>query len=270
MRKLCLLVARISRYVCIMKRTCMTLTALVILSACASTEQPARVQYGQPEQVEPQPVYHSPSPKPRTYGQLRKQDYPSLKPESHGQQEEGAPGDETRGEKIRDAGGAIANAASSPLKDLNIIQPKAPKTLANLGYIYQMSTRPTCAQIARELYVLDNALQEPDADEEVIAQSRSEERKELASETTLDAISDTASSIIPFSGVVKTATGARAAEKRYNKQFDDGRRRRAFLRGYALGIGCPAPISPRTLSAPTRLPPNVTRGKDSYTPDRRH
>lgn len=243
-----------------MKRVIFATIPLAFLAACVSQEQPARVTYGQPEQTEPGQTYAVPSPKPRTYGQLRKQDYPSLKPDAYrpGIPLE-RPEDETRSEKIRDAGGAVANAAASPLKDLNIIRPKAPETLANMGYIYEMDTRPTCSQIARELYVLDKALQEPDADEEAIALTREQERKELAGETTLDAISDTASSIIPFSGVVRTASGARAAQKRYNAQFDKGRRRRAFLRGYALAIGCPAPISPRTLTAPKVLPPNVTR-----------
>lgn len=243
------------------------LFSLLVVAACTMQKQPPQVRYGQPEQAKPSQYHTYPSPKPRTNGQLRKQNYPSLKPDPYDTYTHpGAPVDETRSEKLRDASGALANAATSPLKDLNIIHPKAPETLANLGYIYQLSTRPTCAQIARELYVLDQALQEPDADDEIIAQTKAQKRKKLASETTLDAISDTASSLIPFSGVVKTASGARAAEKRYNEQFDHGRRRRAFLKGYALGIGCPPPISPRTLTGPLpiKLPPDEETRNEPY------
>ncbi|MCF6293877.1 MAG: hypothetical protein L3J04_10840, partial [Robiginitomaculum sp.] len=162
--------------------------------------------------------------------------------------------DKTRRQKAQTAGTSLATAATAPLDDFNFRRPVAPQALEDLAYIYQASPRPSCAAIARELYILKGALNELDADDEVIELSKRQKRADLASDTTLDVVRSTSSGLIPFSGIIRAASGANAARKRYDQQFGDGRRRQAFLKGYALGIGCLPPVSPKVLQGPKPKP----------------
>ncbi|MBL4618023.1 MAG: hypothetical protein JKY46_10020 [Robiginitomaculum sp.] len=210
-------------------RITVCLTLLVFfLGACANSKKAADVHYGTPVQV-------SPSLKPNYQPQIGQR--PINK-------------DTTNRQKARTAGTSLATAATAPLDDFNLRRPIAPQALEDLGYIYQASPRPSCAAIARELYILKGALNELDADDEVVELTKRQKRTELASDTTLDVVRSTSSGLIPFSGIIRAASGANAAKRRYNQQFGDGRRRQAFLKGYALGIGCLPPVSPKVLQGP--------------------
>jgi len=215
--------------------------SLAIMS-CATNEQTVDIRYGTATQV-------SPSLKPHYRYASRGKSSPK---DSHLQ-------------KAGTAGTSLATAATAPLDDLNLRRPIAPKALEDLGYIYQARPRPSCANIQRELYVLQQALQELDADDEIIELTKRQQRAEKASKTTLDVVRSASSSIIPFSGVIRAASGANAAKKHYDKRFDEGRRRRAFLKGYALGIGCRPPISPKVLYGPPPEP-----DPEYNTPSRPH
>lgn len=210
-------------------RITICLTLLVFfLGACANSQKAADVHYGTP-------IQPSPSLKPGYKPQVRPQPINR---------------DRTGRQKARSAGTSLATAATAPLDDFNLRRPIAPQALEDLSYIYQASPRPSCATIARELYILKGALNELDADDEVIELSKRQKRTELASDTTLDVVRSTSSGLIPFSGIIRAASGANAARKRYDRQFGDGRRRQAFLKGYALGIGCLPPVSPKVLQGP--------------------
>ncbi|PHR93610.1 MAG: hypothetical protein COA69_02935 [Robiginitomaculum sp.] len=146
-----------------------------------------------------------------------------------------------------DTGKSLATAVTSPLDVLNIRKQEAPLYLQQGGYIYQASPRPSCRGIAQELSALNEAIGETDADDEAAKQTEGQQR----ADTTTDVVSSASASIIPFSGVVRVVSGAKAAQKKFDAYYDQGRRRRAFLKGYALGIGCPSPISPKVLMVPT-------------------
>ncbi len=201
------------------------------LVACATNDQRADVRFGTPTQVSP-----------------------SLKPERMPQKRYTPASDDSAIQKTKEASASLATAATAPLDDLNLRRPIPPRALEDLGYIYQARPRPSCAAIQRELYVLQQALQEPDADDEAIELSKRQKRAKQASKTTLEVVRSTTSSLIPFSGVVRAASGANAAKRHYDKKFDEGRRRRAFLKGYALGIGCRPPASPKVLYGPKPKP----------------
>jgi len=218
----------------------LALTAL--LGACATPDQQAEVRYGTP--VRPSP---------------------SLKPQIRRQTVEPAKNPNSRTQQIKGASVSLATAATAPLDDFNLRRPVAPEALEDILYIYEANPKPDCAAIARELYVLNTALNELDEDDVAIEKSKNQQRVDLASDTTLDVVRSTSSGLIPFSGVIRAATGARAAQQHYDSRYDRGRRRRAFLKGYALGIGCAAPVSPKTLIGPTPEPDEDYRSQDAST-----
>lgn len=152
------------------------------------------------------------------------------------------------GKAVKETGKGLPGAAASPLVDLNLKKPVPPDTLEKLGYVYTVKPGLNCAEIARQVAILDAALGEPDTD--VLAAEQIKQDSKAASSTALDMIGSVASSIIPLRPIVRTATGARKAKKHYNERFDNGRRRRAFLKGYGLAKGCPAPAAPLLTYAP--------------------
>ncbi len=167
------------------------------------------------------------------------------------------------GKAVARTGKGAPNALTRPLEDLNIKKPVPPETLENLGYVYEVNHRLSCAEIARQVAILDAALGEPDTD--VMAAEKIIEDNKTASTTALDVLGSVASSIIPLRPVVRTATGARKAKKHYNERFDNGRRRRAFLKGYGLARGCKPPAAPLLTSVPgwgkKEKPPHRKHGK---------
>jgi len=203
----------------------------ILLVSCATPDQPAQMRYGVPDQGSP-----------------------SLKPSR--QQPPLALQGTTRTQRLRGAGSSLATAVSAPLDDFNIRRPIAPLALEDMGYIYRAPPRHDCTGVSYQLRVLEIALNELDADDIAIEKSKNRQRAEMAGNTTLDAVRSVSSGLIPFSGVIRTASGAKAAREHYEEKFDHGRRRRAFLKGYALGIGCAPPVSPKTLIGP---PPSSQR-----------
>ncbi len=165
----------------------------------------------------------------------------------------------------------LPGAVASPLTDLNLKTPVPPDFLENLGYIYTVNRGLNCKEIRRQIADLDVALIEPDTD--ILAAEEIARKSNSASETTLDVIGGIASSIIPLRPVVRTVTGARKAKKHYDERFDNGRRRRAFLKGYGLAKGCKPPAAPLITQAPyfgkeKPVDPNQPnkRWKDSFMP----
>ncbi len=165
----------------------------------------------------------------------------------------------------------LPGAVSSPLKDLNIRKPVPPDTLEKLGYVYTVNRGLNCREIARQIEILDGALGELDTD--ILAAQEIARRNTSTSETTLDVIGGIASSIIPLRPVVRTVTGARKAKKHYDERFDNGRRRRAFLKGYGLAKKCKPPAAPLITYAPNwgkgkpaPAPTHNRSWKDSYVP----
>jgi len=142
----------------------------------------------------------------------------------------------------------LPHAVTSSLTDLNLRRPVPPDALEKLGYVYTANHKLSCTEIADQIAILDSALQEPDTD--VVIANEIVKQHSSASETTLDVIRGLARSFIPLRPVVRTVTGARKAKKHYNERYDNGRRRRAFLKGYGLAKGCKTPAAPLITYAP--------------------
>ncbi|MEM7494273.1 MAG: hypothetical protein AAF296_12910, partial [Pseudomonadota bacterium] len=61
----------------------------------------------------------------------------------------------------------------------------------------------------------------------------------------LDTVASEAGGLIPFRGVVRRVSGARAWDKKVLKAYERGSHRRTYLKGLGAANGCPIPASPR-------------------------
>jgi hypothetical protein len=216
------------------------------LAACA-TNTPAPVT----QKAGPEVRYHQPSNKHKSRQKISATT-PGNNSGTIQQTREGLPG-----------------AVTSPLTDLNLKKPIPPDYLENLGYVYTVNRGLNCREIARQIGVLDAAL--GDIDTDILAAQERARRSNSVSKTTLEVIGGIASSIIPLRPVVRTATGARKAKSHYEERFDNGRRRRSFLKGYGLAKRCKPPAAPLITYAPNfgkTIPGDPNRPNKSWNDSR--
>lgn len=144
----------------------------------------------------------------------------------------------------------FTDAATAPLEDLNLRREEIPPTLLAIEYVYTGVPALHCDSIEREVANLNAVLGD---DYDVVREDESsfgERGGEAAGELTLDTVRGAARSIIPFRSIVRRATGAARHSAQLEQAYDAGFARRAFLRGYAAAMGCPAPAAPLTLEPP--------------------
>ncbi|WP_146617166.1 hypothetical protein [Hyphomonas pacifica] len=143
--------------------------------------------------------------------------------------------------KTRDG---LADAALSPLEDLNLRREEIPPILKGVESPYELPTDLTCQDIQRLLAQLDTVLgpdwDTPSPDERL----RTEKLADSASQATLNAVASEARGLIPFRGIIRQATGADSHQKKYNLAYKIGAQRRAYLKGMGLAKGCPLPARP--------------------------
>ena len=149
--------------------------------------------------------------------------------------------------------GSLAGAASSPLRDVNILRTKIPQVLLDsLSDPYAKPFPMTCKEIAALIAPLDEALG-PDmdqpkpskADQGLIADSRDF----LADEAMREAVG-MAQDIIPYRGWVRRLTGAERHDKLVRSAITAGGIRRGYLKGVGLAKGCKPPAGPTPFSGP--------------------
>ena len=140
----------------------------------------------------------------------------------------------------------IGQAATAPLRDLNIMRDDIPVVLlAAMDAPYQTRTAFDCPSIAAEVAALDLALG-PDIDVPSEERSRDYYRigAEEAADAALDAVRDAAEGVVPVRSWVRRLSGARQNEKRVKEAIYAGSVRRAFLKGVGDHRGCAHPASP--------------------------
>ncbi len=142
----------------------------------------------------------------------------------------------------------VADAATTPLRDVGLIRPDIPAPLANLKYPYESQKLLTgCSQVLYEIGQLDAALgvenYQPGARASLATRGA-----DAAVGGALGLARDAAGDVIPFRGWVRRASGAAKADREVAQAIEMGQTRRAFLRGYGAAIGCldvvPAPPPP--------------------------
>ncbi|MBX3479547.1 MAG: hypothetical protein KF842_04040 [Caulobacter sp.] len=149
--------------------------------------------------------------------------------------------------------GSLAGAASSPLRDINVLRTKIPQVLLDaLSDPYAKPKPMTCIEIRALIAPLDEALG-PDmdqpkptkADQGLIADSR-----EFVGDEAMRMAVGAAQDLIPFRGWVRKLTGAEQHDKLVRSAITAGGIRRGYLKGLGLAKGCKPPAAPTPYSGP--------------------
>ena len=144
----------------------------------------------------------------------------------------------------------LGDAALSPLEDFNLRRDKIPELLASAQSPYDEPHDLSCPQIAFMIRQLDSVLGHDWDTEDPDERLRTEKLADSASAAALGTVASQARGLIPFRSLVRQATGADSHQKRYNRAFKIGAQRRAYLKGYGLAKGCPAPSRPNFNALP--------------------
>lgn len=124
------------------------------------------------------------------------------------------------------------DAVTQPLSDLGLRSREIPLILlAAQGAPYDLSGMATCDQLRGEIVLLEDTLG-PDAD------AVDAEGKGLVNRG-LQAGGELLGDFIPFRGLVRRVSGARAHEARWEAAIYAGVARRSFLKGVLAGRECP-------------------------------
>lgn len=138
----------------------------------------------------------------------------------------------------------FADAAMTPLEDLNLKRRKIPPLLSAMNSPYHLPPDMSCAQIDMMIAELDAVLgpdwDTPKPDERL----RTEMLADEAANAALGAVESGVTGWIPFRGLIRKATGAESHEKKYNRAYKIGAQRRVYLKGYGLAKGCGTPARP--------------------------
>ncbi|HYE46114.1 MAG TPA: hypothetical protein VEA44_10120 [Caulobacter sp.] len=149
--------------------------------------------------------------------------------------------------------GSLVGAASSPLRDINLLRTKIPQVLLDaLSDPYARPNPMTCAEIRAQIAPLDEALG-PDmdqpkptkADQGLIADSR-----DFVGDEAMRMAVGAAQDIIPYRGWVRKLTGAERHDKLVRSAITAGAVRRGYLKGVGLAKGCKPPAAPTPYVGP--------------------
>jgi len=125
---------------------------------------------------------------------------------------------------VRQTGEGLADAAMSPLEDLNLRRDEIPPLLDALTSPYELPHTIGCYEISLMIRDLDAVLG-PDWDAPKEEKRKWDERAASgAARTALNTVSSEASGLIPFRGVVRKLTRAEKHAKAYNRAWDQPRR----------------------------------------------
>lgn len=148
---------------------------------------------------------------------------------------------------VRQTYGGLGEAATTPLRDLNLTRAEIPVILlAAADDPYQTRTVFDCPSIAAEVAALDLALG-PDLDTPAERRTQVDYYQlgaDEAAEAALEAVRDAAEGVIPVRGWVRRLSGAQRNEKRVKESVYAGSVRRAFLKGLGGHRGCAYPAAP--------------------------
>ncbi|NCT84228.1 MAG: hypothetical protein GXC94_13855 [Comamonadaceae bacterium] len=135
----------------------------------------------------------------------------------------------------------VANAATTPLSDLNVVRADIPDVLkAAAAAPYALPADASCAGLAAGIRALDEVLG-PDLDAPPTAGNPG--LLERGEDAATGALQRTAEGVIPFRGWVRKLSGAERYARQVSAAITAGGVRRGFLRGLAAARSC-APAGP--------------------------
>lgn len=132
----------------------------------------------------------------------------------------------------------VANAATTPLSDLNVVRAEIPDVLkAAAAAPYAVPADASCAGLAAAVQALDEVLG-PDLD--VPPGKGGPGLLERGEDAATGALQRTAEGVMPFRGWVRKLTGAERYARQVSAAITAGGVRRGFLRGLAAAKACAA------------------------------
>ena len=140
-----------------------------------------------------------------------------------------------------------ANAAMSPLEDLNLRRQEIPAVLIRASTEpYSLKGMETCSGIAAEVRQLDIVLGR-DYDEAAPPSedgSLTQRGQDAADDYAKGAVRGAARSLIPLRGVWRHLSGAEKHQKQVERSISAGKARRAYLKGVGMNKNCAPPAAP--------------------------
>lgn len=134
----------------------------------------------------------------------------------------------------------IVDAATTPLRDLNLIRAGIPAVLRDAQKRpYLVPDDQSCAALADDVRALDEALG-PDFDAPASASNPGlvERGAAMVDDSAVGALQGAAESVVPFRSWVRKLTGAERHSKDVAAAIAAGTVRRAFLKGLRAARGC--------------------------------
>jgi len=132
----------------------------------------------------------------------------------------------------------VANAATTPLSDLNVVRADIPEVLkAAAAAPYAQPADVSCTGIAAGIQALDEVLG-PDLD--APAGKGNTGLLERGEDAATGALQRTAEGVIPFRGWIRKLSGAERYARQVSAAITAGGVRRGFLRGLSVAKACVA------------------------------
>ncbi|MFA7261630.1 MAG: hypothetical protein WC068_01295 [Caulobacter sp.] len=139
--------------------------------------------------------------------------------------------------------GSVTGAASSPMRDLNMLRSKIPPVLLEaLEDPYERPRPATCSELIALLRPLNEALG-PDIDEPSSPDDRAliAKGRDVAGDTALGMMASAAQDLIPMRGWVRRLSGAEQHDRLVRAAITAGGIRRGYLKGLGEAKGCNPP-----------------------------
>ena len=134
----------------------------------------------------------------------------------------------------------VADAATTPLSDLNIVRADIPEVLARAQkQPYRLPDDAACAGLVLEIQQLNDVLgADLDAPPDTNEPSLLERGTDAAENAAVGMVRKTAEGLVPFRGWVRKLSGAERYSRRVSAAITAGSIRRAFLKGVAASREC--------------------------------
>jgi hypothetical protein len=163
-----------------------------------------------------------------------------------------AQGSGAASDPVSRAGTGIAQAATTPLADLNLVNAPIPPVLLEAQRApYAEPADGTCAGIEARVIALDAVL---GADLDVPPTpgnpSLIERGTGLAGQAAMQQVRGAAESVVPFRSWVRRLSGAERYSRDVAAAIAAGTVRRSYLKGIGVVRGCKAPAAPATVERP--------------------
>ncbi len=141
----------------------------------------------------------------------------------------------------------LAQAATSPLSDLNLVRVEIPQVLKTAQKKpYALPDNRSCAALGADIAALDDALGAdldipPTPEDSGLIESGTG----FVGDAAIGAVRGAAQGLLPFRIWVRKLTGAERYSKEVAAALAAGVTRRAFLKGLGQAAGCQSPAAPR-------------------------